>query len=484
VEKIIVRLAGRIRLRGPLSRRIRVSFRVIVTLMLLPALASMSMMLSYSNQYHDVIARIEKVSSLRPLVGETLLNELFNIIAGRKHFDQGGQFELIRRVDTEMDALIAQASSSKMEMTVARRTMDTLAGYVQKMGEQMAAGSTVAMDEQVLEEIRNVSALLSDMLQDAIYAEVNAATDVSNKLQVALQAALAGAGGLLLLTLLFAQIAQRSLALAIGTPIDRLKRFAGKIADGRLDERAQETDVDELQDLNVSLNTMAVKLGNLIEENRREQENLKKSEMRTLQAQITPHFLYNTLDAIVWLAEAKRTGEVIAITRALSDFFRISLSNGQDWITIAQEVEHLKGYLTIQKIRYRDILDYSIDIDAALYGRRILKLTIQPLVENAIYHGIKNRRGGGRLAISARGDGDTLTVKVTDDGVGMTAEQLAAVQRTLAGEMPSADTGYGLYSVDKRLKLYYSQPQGLQVSSVPGEGTEISFRVPLTDRGA
>ena len=122
--------------------------------------------------------------------------------------------------------------------------------------------------------------------------------------------------------------------------------------------------------------------------------------MRTLQAQITPHFLYNTLDAIVWLAEAKRTGEVIAITRALSDFFRISLSNGQDWITIAQEVEHLKGYLTIQKVRYRDILDYDIDVDTALYGSTILKLIIQPLVENAIYHGIKNRRGGGKLTIT------------------------------------------------------------------------------------
>jgi two-component system, sensor histidine kinase YesM len=483
VEKIIIRLAEKIRLRGPLSRRIRVSFRVIVVLMLLPALASMSMMFSYSQQYHGVISRIEKVSSLRPMVGETLLNELFNIVAGRKHFDEGGQFALIRGVDAELDALIAQTSSSRMELTVARRTMDTLSGYVQRMGEQMSAGSTVAMDEQLLEEIRNVSALLRDMLQDAISAEVNAATDVSNRLQVVLRAALAVAAGLVLLTLLFAQIAQRSLALAIGKPIDRLKRFAGKIADGRLDERAQETDVDELQDLNVSLNTMALKLGNLIEENRREQENLKKSEMRTLQAQITPHFLYNTLDAIVWLAEAKRTGEVISITRALSDFFRISLSNGQDWITIAQEVEHLKGYLTIQKIRYRDILDYSIDVDPVLFGRRILKLTIQPLVENAIYHGIKNRRGGGKLAITAQGDGEMLTVRVTDDGVGMTAEQLAAVQRTLAGEMPSAETGYGLYSVDKRLKLYYSQAQGLQVSSVPGEGTEISFRVPLTDRG-
>ena len=187
------------------------------------------------------------------------------------------------------------------------------------MGEQMEAGSTVAQDEHLLEEIRNVSALVRDMLQDAISAEVKAATDVNNRLQVVC----GRAGGSRRPDPGDAAFRPDRAAFpgaAIGEPIDRLKRFRGQDRRRPLDERARETDVDELQGLNVSLNTMAVKLGNLMEENRREQENLKKSEMRTLQAQITPHFLYNTLDAIVWLAEAKRTGEVIAITRALSDF--------------------------------------------------------------------------------------------------------------------------------------------------------------------
>ena len=157
-------------------------------------------------------------------------------------------------------------------------------------------------------------------------------------------------------------------------------------------------------------------LESLIAQNRQEQENLRKSELRTLQAQINPHFLYNTLDAIVWQAEAGHSGEVIHITRALSDFFRISLSSGADWIPLAQELKHLSGYLSIQKARYRDILNYVIDVPADLGESYVLKLLLQPLVENAIYHGIKDRRGGGLITVTGREDGGFLCFCVQDTG--------------------------------------------------------------------
>ena len=317
------------------------------------------------------------------------------------------------------------------------------------------------------------------MFTDAVSAEIRAANATSQQLRAALFITVALETALVAFALAFIRAAGGALSRAVANPLADLQAFAGKIADGQLDERTPEPDVDELRDLSASLNVMAGKLDGLIKENKREQENLKKSELRVLQAQVTPHFLYNTLDAIVWLAEARKNSEVIAITRALSDFYRISLSDGHDWITVAQEEEHLRGYLTIQKIRYRDILDYDIRIDPTLKNEMILKLSIQPLVENALYHGIKNRRGGGSITIDVRRQEGSLYVHVSDNGIGMAPERLRNLRDMLSGKEPSADSGFGLYSVDQRIKLYYDQPQGLKVDSALGQGTAISFSVPL-----
>lgn len=465
---------------GSLQGRITLSIFVVLLMMLIPAIASIGMMTSYARQYHDVITRMDRISTLSPVISDDLLGEMWSIVAGRETFEKGNQFHTLDSVCREMDQLIAADSSSRLEMTMARKTMNTLRKYIANLGAQMQAGSTVDQDEQTLEEIRNVGSLVVDMLGDAITAEIGAAMNASNQLQRVVRGTLFFELCLLLVALVFASIAQRSLGRAISRPIVELKRFAGMIAAGHLDVRAPPPGVSELSELTSSLNTMAGKLSELIEENIREQENLKKSEMRALQAQIAPHFLYNTLDAIIWLAEARKTSEVITVTRSLSNFFRISLSGGQDWITIRQEVENLQGYLTIQKVRYRDILDYDIRVDESLYDLYILKLVIQPLVENAIYHGIKNRRGGGKLLVSVERQGAFLSVKVTDDGAGMPPERLEMVRNTFeASGMPDTESGYGLYSVDKRLKLYYNQPEGLKVTSAQGEGTTIEFCVPI-----
>ena len=225
---------------------------------------------------------------------------------------------------------------------------------------------------------------------------------------------------------------------------------------------------------------MAARLQDLIDENRREQENLKKSELRALQAQINPHFLYNTLDAIVWLAEAGQSREVIHITRALSDFFRISLSQGKDWIPLSEEMKHLTGYLTIQKIRYRDILDYEIDIPEELGSCQVLKLLLQPLVENAIYHGVKHRRGRGLIRVTGYQEGGMLILRVQDNGAGMTAERLKQVRSGLCADSGES-AGYGLFNVNKRIQLYYNLPQGIEIESDEKTGTVVTLRVPVRE---
>ena len=218
----------------------------------------------------------------------------------------------------------------------------------------------------------------------------------------------------------------------------------------------------------------------LIDENIREQQNLKKAEMKTLQAQITPHFLYNTLDTIIWLAEAGKTNDVIEITRALSRFFRISLSRGHEWITVGQEMEHVESYLFIQKIRYRDILDYEVHYDPVMADKPALKLILQPLVENAIYHGIKNKRGRGKLVIEGRLDGSRMIFTVTDNGIGMTPERLEQVKNEIDGSSQSEDLAsvYGLYNVSKRLKLYYNYNETFKIESTYRSGTVVSIDIP------
>ncbi|MCE5343684.1 MAG: sensor histidine kinase [Eubacteriales bacterium] len=475
------RLFRRLGVGNSLAERLRFSFMVIMALMLIPALVSIWTMRTYADSYHNAILQVERVSSLKPLVNSDIPDEMWSIVAGRVSFADGRQYALMDEINVALEDLMTAAGGNSTELTVARRTMDTLKGYIDRMGEQIASGALVADNEALLEEVRSVASLVGDMLEKYITVEISATTETSLRLQEQLLLILWLMVLLLVITFAFAMLAQRSLSRAIRTPIAKLERFAGAIAEGDLRARVDKPEVSELRGLTESLNVMAGKLQQLIDENRREQENLKRSELRTLQAQIAPHFLYNTLDAIVWLAEAQRTDEVIHITRALSDFFRISLSQGRDWIPLSDEIKHLQGYLTIQKIRYRDILDYEINIPGAMVNRQILKLLLQPLVENAIYHGIKHRRGRGVVRVVGREQDGMMILTVEDNGAGMTPERLTQVRESLASDdaQVEGERGcYGLFNVNKRIQLYYNQPEGVRIES-DENGTTVTLCVPF-----
>ena len=471
----------RLRVGNSMAERLRFSFLVIMILMLIPAVVSIWMMRSYGDSYHQAIMQVERVATLKPRVSSEIPDEMWSIVAGRTTFPDGRQYAMLDDVNTALEELMTTAAGGNAkELNVARRTMDTLRRYIDRMGEQILEGAPVAENAALLEEVRSVASLVGDMLEQYITVEISATSETSRALQVQLMLMVWMMALLLALTFGFAMLAQRSLSHAIRKPIAELERFAGAIAEGDLQARADKPEVTELRGLTESLNVMAIKLQMLMEENRREQENLKRSELRILQAQIAPHFLYNTLDAIVWLAEAQRTDEVIHITKALSDFFRISLSQGRDWIPLSEEIKHLQGYLTIQKVRYRDILDYEIDIPQELYGELVLKLLLQPLVENAIYHGIKHRRGRGFVCVRGERRGDTMVLAVRDNGAGMTPERLKQVRAHLEMDAPAEGEqgSYGLFNINKRIRLYYNQPEGVQIQS-DESGTTVSFCVPF-----
>ena len=203
-------------------------------------------------------------------------------------------------------------------------------------------------------------------------------------------------------------------------------------------------------------------------------------ELKLLQAQINPHFLYNTLDNIIWLAEDGRKEEVEDITASLSQFFRTALSGGMDFIKIRDELSHIEAYLHIQRQRYRDILSYEIDVPESMMEYLIIKMTLQPIVENALYHGIKNKRGGGKIIISGREEPGRICLTVKDDGIGMKEDELLRLKKIISGEVrPLADnTGFGMSNVAERMRLNYGTRCGIDVTSVYSEGTEVKIHIP------
>ena len=252
---------------------------------------------------------------------------------------------------------------------------------------------------------------------------------------------------------------------------------------GNLDVRFPDPPNDEVGRLGQSFNTMIGEIGKLLDQVYVEQQKKREAEFRILQAQIKPHFLYNTLDTIHWMAQEKGATDIVGIVDALTRLFRISLSKGRDVIRLEEELEHVTSYLVIQKIRYLDKFDYTIDVDPTLLSLPVVKLTLQPLVENALYHGIKEKAGRGLLTLSARRESGALVLTVADDGAGMARSALEALVANLhQDEEPSAH-GFGVFSVHHRIRLVFGEEWGLSYRSSPGEGTTVTVRQPLSTEG-
>lgn len=469
-----------------IRRKIKSSYVIIIAVMLVPPAIGIVATLVQTARYDQIITNVSKTNTVNQIVRSDVSAELWDIVAGKKKFSEGRQYEIISGIKQSLEEIMATTNlvRNRQMLEVAGRAINTLETYVDRLGSQILARFPVSENEIILDEARGVTALISDILQEFIVLEIESAARTNEQIKNTARVLVLAQIAIVCLVTFFAAFAQRSVSLSINRPIERLETLSTRIADGDLDARADIPHVRELDNLTENLNIMAHKIRELIEANIREQQNLQKSEMKALQAQITPHFLYNTFDTIIWLAEAREYDQVISLTRSFSSFFRISLNRGKDWITVAQEFEHIKSYLTIQKIRYRDILDYTISCDESMMGFPVLKLLLQPLVENALYHGIKNKRGRGQLSVRGWKEGNELCFSVSDNGIGMTGERLADVKAQIsAASDPATLSGvYGLYNVNKRLSLYYGENARLEIESEYRKGTVVSFKVPEVEK--
>jgi two-component system, sensor histidine kinase YesM len=463
--------------------KILVSLCIVIILMGTTNIVSMMQVLRYSRQYDAIITNITTANSISGSVKPDIDNEMWKIVSGKIQFSAGKQYEIIDNVNAKVRFMMANTDSQRaqVKLDLVLRTLQSLKEYVDQMGDKIAHNSTSAENEAVLEQIRFATSVLDDVVQNYVLYEVNRTEDQYQVMREGFVRWQIFSVILIFSAVAFSVVAAWSLSKSIYTPIKKLHDVTTTITKNDLQALMTSDNVDEITELGMSFNIMIGKIKELLDSKIKEQENLKKAELRALQAQINPHFLYNTLDTIIWMAESKKTDEVVKIVTALSSFFRISLSKGMDWITIGEEVERIKSYLTIQKMRYRDILDFKIEVGQDVAENTILKLILQPLVENALYHGIKNKRQGGTISVRARrnGEGEVL-LEVEDDGIGFTPEKLAQLRAELdddSGDI-KMESGYGIGNVNNRIRLYYGKQYGLSVQSEYTTGTCVTLVIP------
>lgn len=263
-------------------------------------------------------------------------------------------------------------------------------------------------------------------------------------------------------------------------PIFKLKRLMKQAESGDLTVRFNFEHNDEIGELGQSFNHMIARIDQLIQMVYVEQENKRTAEMKSLQEQIKPHFLYNTLDTISWMARDYDAEDIVRLVDALTNMFRIGLSHGKDIITVKEEITHVSNYLYIQKIRYKDKLNYVIHVDESLYAIEVPKLILQPLVENAIYHGVKAKRGGGTITITGVPEGENLVFTVQDNGAGMPQEKVEELNRRMSERsVLDEQKSFGLFYIRERIQLCYGTGYGVHVESALGEGTRVTITLPL-----
>ena len=432
--------------------------------------------------YRSALANVEEANTVSNIVQENVLEELWDLVFGLiqvNDYDSGNELEKVRLAIEEIQANTTTEKEAAT-LDVALRTLDTLDNYISEMESNIANGRPFAENEAIMVQVDAVTVLLYAILQDFVRVEIELAGKTSDDMLVSLYYLILFELVIVLIIVYYARKNNRFLTQQIQEPLNDLIVLSEELSQGHLDYRAREPEVAELRVVTESMNDMARNLHVLIEENAVKQFDLAQSELRVLQAQITPHFIYNTLDAILSLAEQGNSEQVKTMTYALSDFLRISLSKGQDWITIEKEIRHVEDYLTILQIRYGAMLTFAIDIPEEILQTEVLKMILQPLVENAVYHGTKHVRRAGKVTVAATYTNDTIQFFVADNGIGMQAERLLEIRKRLdqATVDDSGEGGYGLYNIRKRLLLYYGNHASLDIDSTYRKGTTVTVTVP------
>ena len=443
------------------------------------AYADITQSVTYANQYAmDFKERMDN-SMYLAVIGKKSMEELGDGETTVNGIVTVNPYEYIAELSAACDKLsdMATVDINRNQITRLKNSLKSLERCVSELEEGIKGKATYQENVDYLDEnIYMLTSLIQSGIQEYIYVEttnfdnVRAGLDAQNARTFTVCSLISMAA--IIVSILLTVNASRS----VTRPIQKLCSVTQKVAEGDFTVKTKVENTDEISVLTQSFNDMTEEIGVLVEDIKKKQANLHIAETKLLQAQINPHFLYNTLDTIVWLAEENKKEEVVSMVTALSEFFRTTLSKGRDFITVKEEESHVESYLKIQQFRYQDIMDYEINIDESMYGFVIPKLTLQPLVENALYHGVKNKRGKGMIRITGRLKGGDMIFKVIDDGKGMTEEELGKLQNSLKKDKSDRkEDGFGLSNVNQRIRHYYGEGYGISFESRENEGTTATI---------
>lgn len=460
----------------PIEQCIRDLIKLMVVPLVLVIVVVVGILFWYGHHYNKILNNVTTASEFNQNFKEDIDSKMYYYVI-ESQYSVGIPIDEVRAAEKLAKSLLA--TTTEKDSVEAITSVLNLSANLEDKITQIAETSNY--DERQTELENNIY-VLTDLIQVYMYNYLYYEAAHLNDLQSALTSQLEMMmGGILLLVIILLSILlsrSRKLSRSISEPIENLSSRVKVIGLGDLTEKqpiqAGELEVQALSD---GFEQMVNHLNELIAKNKDEEIHRRNAEFALLRAQINPHFLYNTLDTIIWLIEAGDTESSIKIVNSLSNFFRFSMNRGKDVITLAEEEKHIRSYLEIQEIRYHDVMDYQIDIPQELGAFCLPKLTLQPLVENALYHGIKLRRGKGHIEVTGRQEDDRIVLSVADNGAGMSQERLSELVSSIED---GRELGFGLHAIHKRLQLLFGESYGIkEVSSTAGEGTLINIVIPM-----
>ena len=472
----------------PLRLKLILVAAIVIIPMIILSVYQITALHNYSTAYDTIVRRITSANSYNLNFKEEMDESMYKIVVEAETFDSiddnqdlKNPYELISAARINFTKLQEITTSRESISWIKRilRNLDTLEDRINEIRDNLDHPGHYEENMAMLEsDIYILTELFQEEIQYYIYYETKNFEAIRHSLNEQVTRVILTMIVALASIIIASFLMNVLLTDSITKPFQMLCEKTALVAKGDFTTRTSCENHDELSVLSDSFNDMAIKLEQQVNSIRQEQENLRNMESKLLQAQINPHFLYNTLDTIIWLIEGNKNKEAIDIVVSLSDFFRVAVSKGRDFISILEEEMHIKSYLQIQQSRYCDILDYEIAIEQELYKYQILKLTLQPLVENSLYHGVKMLRARGKITVAGMKKDEDICFQVMDNGIGMDEEELNALRKAI--EVPGSEqsTGFGLANVNKRIKLNYGNMYGLDIQSKKGEGTIITVTLP------
>lgn len=430
------------------------------------------MLLTRNIIYASVSGNIVKVSGFNQKFKQEIDEQMYFYVTG---YSSEIPWEDVESARALAEDLLKNTSNTdgRKAMTSVLSLCDKLNGYMHDIENE--SGYDERMD-QLKKNIYITTDLIEDYMYSYLYYEAGEMASIQKQIDFWLTIEVVFV--VLVMAIVVPIVLRRAFRLSksITDPIVAMNSRVEEIGSGDLSPHTPvETDDTSMALLSSGIEDMAARLDKQIELNRQEQIKLRDIELSLIQAQINPHFLYNTLDAIVWLIEIGKNEQAEQMVTSLSSYFRSFLSDGKDIVTVAEEKQHIQSYLEIQQVRYRDIMEYEIDIDSSIQNTKLPKMTLQPLVENAIYHGLKPKRGKGKITVTGTREGDKIRLRVTDTGLGMNEEELESLRSRVSME---DSTSFGLTSSYKRLKILYGDDCKFVIDSKSQEGTSISIEIP------